>query len=833
MADRADSRSTSSTGPTSCFATTSRCRHTSIPTAWRSPRCAACSVRCWGCSSRAPRTWAWPPITSSSRSATTSGSGTRRARAWTRSCWPSSRCWKTPSARSASRCGPMVELEADDALASAARGRPRRRPRRAGVHLHPRQGPRAVRRGPEGRAARPPPGAQLIDEAGVRERFGVGPRSIPDYLALVGDSADGFPGLPGWGAKSTATVLARYEHLDAIPDDVREWDGRRARRGEAGGDAGRGARRGRAVPRSRHAAHRRRRRRRRRLGVARRRRRSSRRGRSGSAPRTSWSAPSGWRGSGSADGGARARRRSVPVLGAIADGPRRRRAGAAAARLPGDVVRVAHQLAALGAAGYRAVAPDQRGYARGARPADARPTTASSTSSPTSWASPTRSAPTGSTSSATTGAASWPGTPRRRIRSRLAHADRRVHAAPGAVPGRDAPAAATSASVRATWSGSGRPTRKRRSSPTTPRSLPRRVRGPPAGRRRRVPAGVHRRRRRRAHRRVELVPRQRLPRPRTVPITAPTLYVWSTGDVALGREAAEGTAAEVSGPYRFEVLEDVSHWIPEEAAGHPRRPAPGPPGVDAIRLTVTPPPYRGRHGSAARRPRHRGPRRRGGARGRAGPRRPAAGGARGADRVGGARGGRGAVVGRSGGARRRGRPAGAHEPGDARRASAGSVRRSSPGPGSAIDQQVADDARRAGPPHRRAARSRARASRARRRARAASSARRAARPRCSPRPPSRSARRCRARPHAGSGASAWPKTCCVSPASSTASTTDATSPCPARAASPTTRSCCRRACRCTWTSSSRSTTTCAISTRPPTSSASGTARSSSRTCACG
>jgi 5'-3' exonuclease len=52
----------------------------------------------------------------------------------------------------------------------------------------------------------------------------VDPRSIPDYLALVGDSADGFPGLPGWGAKSAATVLARYEHLSAIPDDVREWD---------------------------------------------------------------------------------------------------------------------------------------------------------------------------------------------------------------------------------------------------------------------------------------------------------------------------------------------------------------------------------------------------------------------------------------------------------------------------------------------------------------------------------------------------------------------------------------------------------------------------------
>ncbi len=67
-------------------------------------------------------------------------------------------------------------------------------------------------------------GGRVLDEAAVRERFGVGPRSIPDYLALVGDTADGFPGLPGWGAKSTATVLARYEHLDAIPDDAATWD---------------------------------------------------------------------------------------------------------------------------------------------------------------------------------------------------------------------------------------------------------------------------------------------------------------------------------------------------------------------------------------------------------------------------------------------------------------------------------------------------------------------------------------------------------------------------------------------------------------------------------
>lgn len=64
----------------------------------------------------------------------------------------------------------------------------------------------------------------LRDAASVRARFGVDPASIPDYLALVGDSADGYPGLRGWGAKSAATVLARYRHLEAIPDDVAVWD---------------------------------------------------------------------------------------------------------------------------------------------------------------------------------------------------------------------------------------------------------------------------------------------------------------------------------------------------------------------------------------------------------------------------------------------------------------------------------------------------------------------------------------------------------------------------------------------------------------------------------
>ena len=65
---------------------------------------------------------------------------------------------------------------------------------------------------------------RLFDEAGVREKFGVGPASIPDWLALVGDSADGFPGLPGWGAKSASAVLARYEHLEEIPEHAIAWD---------------------------------------------------------------------------------------------------------------------------------------------------------------------------------------------------------------------------------------------------------------------------------------------------------------------------------------------------------------------------------------------------------------------------------------------------------------------------------------------------------------------------------------------------------------------------------------------------------------------------------
>jgi 5'-3' exonuclease len=65
---------------------------------------------------------------------------------------------------------------------------------------------------------------KLFDEPGVVEKFGVGPTSIADWLALVGDSADGYPGIPRWGAKSAAAVLARYTHIEQIPDAARAWD---------------------------------------------------------------------------------------------------------------------------------------------------------------------------------------------------------------------------------------------------------------------------------------------------------------------------------------------------------------------------------------------------------------------------------------------------------------------------------------------------------------------------------------------------------------------------------------------------------------------------------
>jgi len=117
---------------------------------------------------------------------------------------------------------PMVEFEADDALAAAAAAAARDPRVEQVVICTPdkdlAQCVRSTRIVQLNRRKR-----VLIDEAGVIRKFGVAPTSIPDYLALVGDSADGYPGLPGWGSISSAAILAKYAHLELIPRDWREW----------------------------------------------------------------------------------------------------------------------------------------------------------------------------------------------------------------------------------------------------------------------------------------------------------------------------------------------------------------------------------------------------------------------------------------------------------------------------------------------------------------------------------------------------------------------------------------------------------------------------------
>ena len=117
---------------------------------------------------------------------------------------------------------PMVEFEADDALAAGAVAAARDARVERVIICTPDKdlaqcvsGTRVVQLNRRTRA--------ICDEAGVRQKFGVSPASIPDYLGLVGDSADGYPGLPGWGAKSSAAVLAKFLHLESIPADWREW----------------------------------------------------------------------------------------------------------------------------------------------------------------------------------------------------------------------------------------------------------------------------------------------------------------------------------------------------------------------------------------------------------------------------------------------------------------------------------------------------------------------------------------------------------------------------------------------------------------------------------
>jgi len=116
----------------------------------------------------------------------------------------------------------MVDLEADDALASGARvGAEDARTEQVIICTPDKDLGQCV----GGKVVQLDRRKEiLLDADGVRDKFGVGPESIPDYLALVGDSADGFPGLPGFGAKSAAALLTRYVHVEAIPDDGREWD---------------------------------------------------------------------------------------------------------------------------------------------------------------------------------------------------------------------------------------------------------------------------------------------------------------------------------------------------------------------------------------------------------------------------------------------------------------------------------------------------------------------------------------------------------------------------------------------------------------------------------
>ena len=117
---------------------------------------------------------------------------------------------------------PMVEFEADDALASAAAKAARDEAVRQVIICTPDKdlgqcvvGTRVVQLDRRREILR--------DEAGVAAKFGVRPESIPDYLAVLGDSADGFPGIPGWGAKAASATLSQYGHLESIPRDWRAW----------------------------------------------------------------------------------------------------------------------------------------------------------------------------------------------------------------------------------------------------------------------------------------------------------------------------------------------------------------------------------------------------------------------------------------------------------------------------------------------------------------------------------------------------------------------------------------------------------------------------------
>ncbi|HEY8516535.1 MAG TPA: 5'-3' exonuclease H3TH domain-containing protein [Candidatus Binatia bacterium] len=118
---------------------------------------------------------------------------------------------------------PMIELEADDALASAAAvADADPRVEQVLICTPDKDLAQCVR---DARVVQVDRRRNLVrDEAGVIDKYGVPPASIPDLLALVGDTADGFPGIPGWGARSAAAILTRYGHIEDIPDDPKTWD---------------------------------------------------------------------------------------------------------------------------------------------------------------------------------------------------------------------------------------------------------------------------------------------------------------------------------------------------------------------------------------------------------------------------------------------------------------------------------------------------------------------------------------------------------------------------------------------------------------------------------
>jgi 5'-3' exonuclease len=117
---------------------------------------------------------------------------------------------------------PMVEYEADDALAAAAeKAAADKRVQRVIICTPDKDLAQSVRGDRIVQLNRRT--GEVRTEPDVVKKFGVGPASIPDWLALVGDSSDGYPGLPGWGPKSASEVLARFKHLEAVPRDYREW----------------------------------------------------------------------------------------------------------------------------------------------------------------------------------------------------------------------------------------------------------------------------------------------------------------------------------------------------------------------------------------------------------------------------------------------------------------------------------------------------------------------------------------------------------------------------------------------------------------------------------